>query len=112
MSKIYFTITGTNHWYGQEFIKPQMKVKLIKEPDNVYDKEAIKVEMEGIGQIGYVANSPYTVIGESYSAGRMYDKIGNEVQGEVLYVLPKGVICTFTLEKKETLRRGHRILSK
>lgn len=112
MSKIYFTITGTNHWYGQEFIKPQMKVKLIKEPDNVYDKEAIKVEMEGIGQIGYVANSPYTVIGESYSAGRMYDKIGNEVQGEVLYVLPKGVICTLTFEKKEPLRRGHRILLK
>ena len=56
-------------------LKPKMKVKLVKEPDNEYDKEAIKVEMPGIGHIGYVANSPYTVVGESYSAGRLYDKI-------------------------------------
>ena len=62
MSEIYFTIAGTNHWHGQEFIEPQMKVKLVKEPDNEVDSEAIKVEMPGIGQIGYVANSPYTVI--------------------------------------------------
>ena len=48
-----------------------MKVKLVKEPDNEVDSEAIKVEMPGIGQIGYVANSPYTVIGESMSAGRI-----------------------------------------
>ncbi len=81
MSEIYFTIAGTNHWHGQEFIEPQMKVKLVKEPDNEVDSEAIKVEMPGIGQIGYVANSPYTVIGESMSAGRIYDKIGDEAEG-------------------------------
>ena len=65
MSEIYFTIAGTNHWHGQEFIEPGMKEKLVKEPDNEVDSEAIKVEMPGIGQIGYVANSPYTVIGET-----------------------------------------------
>ena len=92
MSEIYFTIAGTNHWHGQEFIEPGMKVKLVKEPDNEVDSEAIKVEMPGIGQIGYVANSPYTVIGESMSAGRIYDKIGDEAEGTVLYVLPKGVL--------------------
>ena len=58
-------------------LEQKMKVKLVKEPDNEYDKEAIKVEMPGIGHIGYVANSPYTVVGESYSAGRLYDKIGD-----------------------------------
>ena len=45
--------------------------------DNEYDKEAIKVTYEGLGKIGYVANSSYTVIGESMSAGRLYDKIGD-----------------------------------
>ena len=45
-----------------------MEVKLIKEPDNEFDKEAIKVEMDGLGLVGYVANSPYTVQGESMSA--------------------------------------------
>ena len=94
MSEIYFTIAGTNHWHGQEFIEPKMQVKLVKEPDNEVDAEAIKVEMPGIGQIGYVANSPYTIVGESYSAGRLYDKIGDESTGTVLYVLPKeDVLC-------------------
>lgn len=27
MSEIYFTIAGTNHWHGQEFIEPKMQVK-------------------------------------------------------------------------------------
>lgn len=40
--------------------------------DNEADKEAIRVEMEGLGLIGYVASSPYTVQGESMSAGRIY----------------------------------------
>ena len=93
MNRIYFTLTGTNHRYGSDFIEPGMTVRLVKEPDNEVDKEAIKVEMEGLGQVGYVANSPYTVEGESYSAGRLYDKIGDTAEGTVLYVLPKGVLC-------------------
>ena len=64
-----------------------MEVKLVKEPDNDYDKEAIKVEMPGLGLIGYVVNSSYTVVGESYSAGRLYGKIGDTATGTVLYVL-------------------------
>ena len=70
-----------------------MKVKLIKEPDNEYDKEAIKVEMDGLGLVGYVANSPYTVKGESMSAGRLYDKIGDTAEGIILYVTEHGIIC-------------------
>ncbi len=93
MSEIYFTIAGTKYYHGSEFMKPDMSVKLVKEPDNDVDKEAIKVEMPGVGLVGYVGNSPYTVIGESYSSGRLYDKIGDEARGKVLYVLSDGVIC-------------------
>ena len=93
MSEIYFTIAGTNHHHGQEFIEPDMSVKLIKEPDNEVDSEAIKVEMRGIGQIGYVANSPYTVLGESLSAGRIYDRIGRKAKATVIMKLPRGVLC-------------------
>ena len=57
MDKVYFTIAGTHHYYGKEFIESGMEVRLVKEPDNKYDKEAIKVELEGLGKIGYVANS-------------------------------------------------------
>lgn len=93
MAEIYFTIAGTNYHHGHDFVEPKTEVQLVKEPDNEYDKEAIKVEMPGLGLIGYVANSPYTVIGESFSAGRLYDKIGDTAIGTVLYVLPKGVLC-------------------
>ena len=34
MSRLFFTITGMNHYYGSEFLKPGMKVMLVKEPDN------------------------------------------------------------------------------
>jgi len=93
MKDIYFTLTGTNHWYGQDFLKKGMKVKLEKEPDNKYDKEAIKVSLKGLGQIGYVANSHQTVAGESFSAGRIYDKIGKKAKGEVVMKLDYGVLC-------------------
>ena len=46
--KIYFTIAGTNHHHGQEFMEKDMPVHLEKEPDNEHDKEAIKVMMDGL----------------------------------------------------------------
>ena len=64
-----------------------MKVKLLKEPDNAYDKEAIQVKINGLGKIGYVANSPFTVKGESMSAGRLYDKLGDTAKGKIMFVL-------------------------
>lgn len=99
MEKIYFTIAGTKHHYGQEYFEPKMEVKLVKEPDNEFDKEAIKVEMDGLGLVGYVANSPFTVQGESMSAGRLYDRIGDTATGIVKYVLPQGILCELS-EKK------------
>ena len=93
MERKYFTIAGTDHHFGKKFMEPKMQVKLTKDPENEYDKEAIKVEMEGLGLVGYVANSTYTVQGESMSAGRLYDKIGDTATGTILYVIPQGVIC-------------------
>ena len=93
MSKIYITLTGTKHYYGSEFLKPGMKLKLEKEPENEYDKEAIMVKMEGMGKIGYIANSPYTVIGESMSAGRVYDKITDNATAKVVFVTAQGILC-------------------
>ena len=93
VENIYFTTTGTSYRYGKDFLEKNMKVYLEKDPENEYDKEAIKVEMEGLGQIGWVANSTNTVLGESWSAGRIYDRIEDTAEGTVLYVLDKGVIC-------------------
>lgn len=70
-----------------------MRLQLKKEPDNEYDKEAIFVSVEGLGKIGYVANSPYTVIGKSMSAGRVYDKIGDTAIGEVVFITESVLYC-------------------
>ena len=83
-----------------------MEVKLVKEPDNEFDKEAIKVEMDGLGLVGYVANSPYTVQGESMSAGRLYDRISDTAKGIVKYVLPQGVLCELVMESMENETEG------
>ena len=48
MGKVYITITGMKHYFGQDFLKPGMKIELIKEPDNEFDKEAIRAEIKGI----------------------------------------------------------------
>ena len=93
MEEMYFTIAGCNHYFGSDFMKKGMKVKLIKEPDNEYDKEAIQVKVKGLGKVGYVANSPYTVKGESMSAGRLYDKLGDKAKGKVVFVIDGGVVC-------------------
>jgi len=98
MKRIYFTIAGTKYCYGHDFFEPKMKVRLVKEPDNIYDREAIRVEAEGLGKVGYVANSAYTVEGVSWSAGRIYDKIGRTAVGTVLYKLPKNVLCYIDAE--------------
>ncbi len=93
MAKIFITLTGTKHYFGNDFLKEGTKIRLEKEPDNEYDKEAIKVTYEGLGKIGYVANSSYTVIGESMSAGRLYDKIGDVAYAKVVMITTTGTIC-------------------
>jgi hypothetical protein len=104
MEEMYFTIAGCNHYYGTEFMEKGMKVKLVKEPDNEYDKEAIQIKIKGLGKVGYVANSPYTVQGESMSAGRLYDKIGDKAKGKIVFVVGGTAVCRITdegLEKME-----------
>ncbi len=104
--KIYFTITGTKYRHGQDFFEKGMKVRLEKEPDNKVDREAIRVMMKGMGHVGYVANSPYTVIGDSFSAGRLYDRIGGKAKGKVLMVMEKGVLCVLDTKDSSAAKAG------
>ena len=93
-TKIYFTIAGMNFRYGTAVAERGMTVTLQKDPVNEYDHEAIKANLPGLGQVGWVANSVGTVLGESYSAGRLYDKIGDTAEGTVRFNLDKGVLCS------------------
>lgn len=91
--KYYVTLTGLNHRYGVEPFRVGQKVKLVKEPENEFDREAIRAELPGLGKVGYVANSIRTVVGDCYSAGRLYDKIGDTATAKVEYVLCNAVVC-------------------
>ena len=101
MSKMYFTLVGCNHYFGTSFLKKGMTITLKKEPKNDYDSEAIMVKMPGIGKIGYVGNSPYTIQGDTMSAGRLYDRIGKKAKAKIVYVLPNAAICKIIKEKKQ-----------
>ena len=107
MSKIYFTLTGTKHYFGNDFLEKGTRIRLEKEPDNEYDKEAIKVTYEGLGKIGYVANSFNTVLGDSMSAGRLYDKIGKKAKAKVMLVTDHGTICS--ISKKSLLENQKKV---
>ncbi len=93
MKKLYFTITGINHYYGTDVFREHRKVLLEKDRKNEFDKEAIKVTLEGLGTVGYVANSPHTVLGDCVSAGRLYDCFRKKGKGRVVYVTERGIVC-------------------
>ena len=54
MKKVFITLTGTKYYFGDDFLEKGMKIRLEKEPDNVYDKEAIQVKVKGMGKIVFV----------------------------------------------------------
>ncbi len=89
----FITITGMNHYYGEGVFEKEQIITIKKDFENKHDNEAILAEFFPLGKIGYVANSPYTVIGECMSAGRVYDKFDDSCKAIVKFVLPKGLIC-------------------
>ena len=96
MENTYFvTITGLNHYYGKKPFEIGRIIRLIKEPDNEYDKEAIAAFLPFIDKIGYVANSTNTVYDGTISAGRLYDKIEDYAYGKVMFVTHSSAIVWF-----------------
>ena len=96
MKDQYITVTGINHYYGVMPFRIGMKVKCVKEPKNPYDSEAIRCEVKHLGKVGYVANSTYTVITGTKSAGRIRHKVKKKFKAEVMFVGRHGVICKVT----------------
>ena len=74
----FVTIICFNQLHGKKIFKIGSILKLIKEPDNNHDAEAIRVDMRYAGKVGYLANSTKTVVRGTMSSGRVYDKIDDE----------------------------------
>lgn len=88
----YVAVVGFGKFYGRKIFKPEQIVKLIKEPNNSFDDEAIRVELEPVGQVGYVANSTATVPRGCHSAGRIYDTFEQHCYGIVRFITKETVI--------------------
>lgn len=93
MENIFVTITGINHYYGKKPFEINRIVKLVKEPENPYNGEAIGVYLPFIDKIGSVANSANTVYGGTYSAGRIWEKIEDSAFAQVLFITHTSVIA-------------------
>ncbi len=91
--QIYFTINAVNMFHGIKPFKIGTIVKLVKEPENDYDMEAIRVELRYAGKSGYVANSVKTVAKGTYSAGRLYDKILEQDYGKIIFIIGDTLIA-------------------
>lgn len=88
----YIAVIGFGQFYGRKIFKPEQIVKLVKEPDNIFDDEAIRVELKPVGKVGYVANSTTTVPRGCHSAGRIYDTFESHCYGIVRFVTKETVI--------------------
>jgi len=96
MDGLFVTITGMHHYLGKSVLKPGMLVLLVKEPDNEYDDNAIRVDLVPVGCVGYVANSPHTVIDGTMSANRIYDSMERVCFARVMFA--KGGFLVAQLE--------------
>ena len=90
---IFVTITGMKDYLGLKPFKVGRIVKLAKEHNNEFDETAIRVELPFIETIGYIANSTNTVYKGTFSAGRLYDKIGEEAFAEIMFVTHSSAIA-------------------
>lgn len=93
MAEKYISIVGLKHYFGSEIFSAGQRLKLKKDFENPHDDEAIMVELESVGKLGYVANSPYTVARGTRSAGRIYDSFNEVIYCEVAFIVKDTVIA-------------------
>lgn len=92
-NELYVTVVGFNHYYGKKPFIIGNQFQCVKEPDNEFDTDAIKVEMPGFGTVGYIANSPNTKADGTLTAGRIYDRVGEKFNIQVMFSSFTKIIC-------------------
>ena len=81
--KTLICIAGKD-FHGPTPIPENSTVDLIKEGENVFDRDAIRVELNG-KMIGYVANSQRTLVGGVKSATQIKGRFQNKAKAKVLF---------------------------
>lgn len=83
---IYITINHLDDFMPVMNLKAGDILTLKKEPDNIYDDEAIAVYTHDDFKCGYVANSVNSVARGSVSAGRLYDKMRDDAKSIAKFI--------------------------
>ena len=78
-------IAGRNHYGYSAPTDEGSIVELIKEPENEHDSDAIRVEYHQ-KTVGYIANSPYTLIDEVKSASEIKNLFETRSRARILFV--------------------------
>lgn len=92
-----FTIAGT-YYHNNIDITPGMPLKLVKEPENEFDRDAIAV-YAGDVKIGYVANSASTKHELTSSSSELKDNIHDTAQAICLFNLQRHSDAQFLIGK-------------
>jgi hypothetical protein len=90
---VYVTVVGSKHYKGSAIFQVGQMIRLVKDYHNAHDDEAIAVEIDGLGQVGYVANSTYTVARGTRSAGRIYDTFDHDSYAVIRFILKGDAIA-------------------
>ena len=101
MKDVYVTLTGFNHYYGFKPFAIGRRIRCVKEPYNLYDGEAIRAEMDHIGTVAYVANSPNTVTLGTSSAGFVGHLVKKKFMVEVMFMTNTKIICKIVDGRKD-----------
>ena len=89
----YITVVGCSNFFGTDVFKVGQIVYGVKETDNSFDAEAIKVVSEADVPCGYIANSVHTVAKGCMSAGRIYDTFEEKIKLRILFIIRGSVIA-------------------
>lgn len=94
---IFITINHLDDFMAQMHLRVGDILTLKKDPDNIYDDEAILVYDKNNSKVGYVANSVSTVARGTYSAGRAYEIIKNEDKCIIRFITEELAIAEIEL---------------
>lgn len=103
MSEQYVSIVGFKNYFDKRPFSIGTKLLCVKEPDNVFDSEAIKVTFPVLGTVGYIANSLQTKANGTFSAGRIYEQVGDKFIVEVAFSTHSTVIARVTDENADAM---------
>ena len=91
--QIFVTIGHIDEFCGYNHMRTGDLLLLKKDRNNVYDDEAIAAYDENGKKCGYVANSVHSVARGTYSAGRLYDVMKEEMKCRICFILDGNVIA-------------------